>query len=198
MRNRSILKILAVFFLSVFLTSCGKDKTKSVFGIFKVIDDKTVEMNGEIGSSTLDEFNDLIITYPNIKKINIKSVPGSSDDEINLEVSAKVYKRKTAIHLMDGGDIESGGVDFFLAGTSRTKGENTKIGVHSWSDGTKDASDFARDHANHKPYIDYYKTVGFTQAEAEAFYYFTIYAAPSNSIHYMTDEEIKKYKILKP
>lgn len=97
---------------------------------------------------------------------------------------------------MENGLIASGGVDFFLAGIQRTKGTNTKIGVHSWSDGNKDATAFPVGHANHLPYINYYVSVGFTQQEAEDFYYFTINAAPAEGIHWVTDAEISKYKIL--
>ncbi len=200
MKNNTILKSLTIAFLCISLISCGDDdiNPEIEFGIFKVIDDRTVEMNGEITSSTLDDFNELIESYPNINKINIDEVPGSNDDDINLEVSAIVNQNDIATHLLSGGLIASGGVDFFLAGTTRTKGSNTMIGVHSWSDGRNEATDFPQGDVNHQPYIDYYKSIGFTQAEAESFYYFTINAAPSASIYYMTEEEIEQYKVLKP
>lgn len=169
---------------------------KSKFGIFTVIDENTVEMDGVINSSTLNDFNELIDSYPDVDLIEIIEVPGSDDDEVNLQVAQLIYSLEIDTHLLDDGLIASGGVDFFLAGEVRTKGRNTKIGVHSWNDGERDATDFPRGHANHKPYIDYYKSIGFSQAESEAFYYFTINAATSESIHYMTEKEIKQYHIL--
>lgn len=189
-----------ISFLLISFISCDDDSLTSdtTFGIFTVMDDNTIEMDGEINSSTLDNFNDLIESYPNINKINIKEVSGSGDDDVNLQVSLKVHQSNIATHLMDDGLIASGGVDFFLAGVTRTKGNNTQIGVHSWSDGSNEATDFPQGDANHQPYIDYYQSVGFTQADAEAFYYFTINAAPATSIHWMTEEEIAQYKILKP
>lgn len=168
------------------------------FGIFRVIDENTVEMNGDINSSTLNSFNDLIAMYPSINKINMLEVPGSVDDEINLLVSKKVYDQNIATHLTDNGLIASGGVDFFLAGATRTKGSNTMIGVHSWSDGTNEATDFPQGNMEHQPYIDYYTSIGFTLSEAEAFYYFTINAASASAIHYMTEQEIAEYNVLKP
>lgn len=190
-----------VFLSCCFLfTSCSKtdddSSDKTTFGIFKVINDTTIEMDGEITSATLDDFNELIESYPNVNKINMIEVPGSSDDEVNLEVSRKVHEKNIAIHLVDDGLIASGGVDFFLAGTTRTKGTNTQIGVHSWSDGEQDATDFAEGHANHLPYINYYVSIGFSQTDAESFYYFTINAASADSIHWMTESEIAQYKIL--
>jgi len=47
-------------------------------------------------------------------------------------------------------------------------------------------------------YIEYYISVGFTQKEANDFYYFTLNAAPAEGIHWMTDEEIIQYKVTKP
>ena len=198
------IKPLVFLFLavSILFTACNNDDGTNLndgqFGIFTAIDDNTIEMDGEIDRSTLNDFNRLIENYPNIKTINMKEVPGSLDDETNLQVALKVHELNISTHLLDNGLIASGGVDFFLAGTTRTKGENTMIGVHSWSDGSNDATAFPVGHEYHQPYINFYKNVGFSQDDAEAFYYFTINAAPADDIHYMTVDEIEQYKILKP
>ncbi len=192
--------VIGLFLISAILlfgSSC-QNNTDNQYGVFQVIDDQTVEMDGEIGSSSLSDYNNLIQDYPMIEQIQIMEIGGSTDDEINLLLSKAVHDDDIAIHLEDDGLIASGGVDFFLAGTTRTKGENTKIGVHSWSDGINEATDFPEGHANHLPYINYYQSIGFTQEEAEAFYYFTIHAAPASDIHWMTDEEIMTYGILTP
>ncbi len=195
--------ILIAFISSVFVACKSDDDTADVnrtqFGIFKVLNDnKTVEMNGDIGSNTLTNFNDMVAQFPNIDRINMISVPGSLDDDTNLQVSLRVHQLGIATHLANNGLIASGGVDFFLAGVTRTQGTNTMIGVHSWSDGVNEATDFPEGHANHLPYINYYTSVGFSQADAEAFYYFTINAAPASGIHYMTESEISQYNILTP
>jgi hypothetical protein len=198
-------KLNFIFTLLLALTllfACNKNDNSTTinprtFGIFKVLDDNlTVEMNGDISSYSLMNFNSLEAAYPNVNKINIKNCYGSSDDEINLLLSAKVHQERINIHLMDNGEIASGGVDFFIAGIQRTKGVNTKIGVHSWAGKNKTATDFPVGHANHLPYINYYVSVGFTQQQAEDFYYFTINAAPANSIHWMTKAEITQYSLI--
>ncbi len=177
--------------------STAVDPAVSQFGIFKVLNSgTTVEMKGEISSNSLTNFNNLLANYPDIKRIEIISSEGSFDDETNLQLSKLVHDRRINIHLRDNGLIASGAVDFFLAGIKRTIGTNTKIGVHSWSDGTNQASDYPRGHANHLPYIEYYKSVGFTQKQAEDFYYFTINAASTHDIHYMTPDEIQRYGLL--
>lgn len=198
----------------VVLTACGSDGNGSsnsssttttttqvssakTFGIFAVQNDNTtVVMNGDITSSTLADFNKMIAKYPSIKLINMNVVPGSTDDEINLQIAKKVHELGIATHLMANGEISSGGVDFFLAGTSRSKGDNSKIGVHSWSDGVNQASAYPKGHANHVPYINFYTAIGMTQQQAEDFYYFTINSASADSIHWMTKAEVAKYNIL--
>ncbi len=193
------LKLILAFAI-ITTISCGENDNstpETTFGIFTVLDDNTVEMNGDINSSTLRNFENLVNEYPSISQIEIREVPGSLDDEINLQFSKKVHDSNIAIHLLDNGIIASGGVDFFLAGVRRTKGINTMIGVHSWAGENETATDFPEGHANHLPYINYYISIGFTQQEAEDFYYFTINAAPASSIHYMTESEIEQYGLLK-
>ncbi len=185
------------------VTACKQTKDSVVeptrqFGIFQVLtDDTTIEMNGEITSNALNSFNQLLAAYPNVNLINIKECGGSSDDDVNLQLSALVHQKQINIHLMDNGMIASGGTDFFLAGLKRTRGTNTRIGVHSWSTGTQEATDFPRGHAEHQKYIRYYVSVGFTQQQAEDFYYFTIDAAPVADIHWMTDAEVTRYGLLR-
>ena len=197
-------KLIFVFLvISTFLISCNSDDDSTTpnisrqFGIFKVLaDDTTLEMDGTIGSSSLTNFNNLESAFPNINAINMVNCDGSSDDEINLQLSLKIHQKGINIHLLDNGEIASGGVDFFLAGIQRTKGTNTKIGVHSWAGDGSTATDFPVGHANHLPYINYYISIGFTQQQAEDFYYFTINAAPANSIHWMSDTEIAAYNLI--
>jgi hypothetical protein len=195
--------VLALIILLTIFTGCSSNDSivkdaQTTFGIFKVSEDNaTIEMNGTISSSSLVNFNKLHSKYPNVKIINIKNCDGSSDDEVNLKLSKKVYDLNINIHLLDNAEIASGGVDFFLAGIKRTRANNTKIGVHSWAGDNVTATDFPVGHANHLPYINYYKSIGFADADAKAFYYFTINAAAANDIHWMTEEEIIKYKMLK-
>lgn len=213
MKHSNLTKAILVASSIVVLTACGSDGngssnsssttttqviTATTFGVFAVQNDNTtVVMDGDITSSTLADFNKMIVQYPNIKLIKMDVVPGSTDDEINLQVAKKVHDLGIATHLMADGEIASGGVDFFLAGTTRTKGDNSKIGVHSWADGSgKTATDYPKGHAYHLSYINFYTSIGMTQQQAEDFYYFTINSASADSIHWMTEAEIAKYNIL--
>lgn len=197
MMKKFILSFGIFVLASLTIVSCSrKDDGISRRGIFKLVNSTTVEMNGVVKSRSLANFNILYEANPTIKDIHIIECDGSMDDETNLQLSRRVHDLGLNIYLKDNGLIASGGVDFFLAGINRTKGENTRIGVHSWAGGRQTATDFPVGHANHQPYIDYYKSIGFSDADAKAFYYFTINAAVANDIHWMTDAEIEQYKLL--
>ena len=149
-----------------------------------------------INSSALKQFKKLHKSNPDIKLLKIISCEGSINDDINLELAVFIHKQGFDIHLADNGIIASGGTDLFLAGHKRSIGDNTQIGVHSWAGMDETATDFPEGHKYHLPYIEYYKSVGFNQEEAEAFYYFTIHSAPAEDIHWMTETELETYHII--
>ena len=166
--------------------------------IFSVSADKeAIVLNGVINSSALEEFKSVAGENPMVRRIEIVNCEGSINDEVNLELAKYIYEQQYDIHLLANGLIASGGTDLFLAGRKRSKGANTRIGVHSWSGGKNEkATDFPVGHENHLPYITYYKAVGYSQQEAEDFYYFTINAAAADDIHWMTDAEIARYGMI--
>jgi hypothetical protein len=93
--------------------------------------------------------------------------------------------------------VASGGVDFFLAGVERSVGQCAKLGVHSWDEDAEDGSlilgnEVSRDHPIHTMFLDYYEDMGIP---AE-FYWFTLEAAPSERVHWMSDEEILLYDMV--
>ncbi|MCT4615880.1 MAG: hypothetical protein N4A49_13530 [Marinifilaceae bacterium] len=155
---------------------------------------KTIELNGVINSRAFNDFKLVSNNHPQVKWINIVNCEGSINDDVNLSLSNYVYENGFSIKLLENGIIASGGTDFFLAGKKRVLEKNSKVGVHSWTGDGKVATDFPKGHKYHLPYIRYYKNIGMTDEEAEDFYYFTINSASANDIHWMTDEELKKYK----
>lgn len=198
--------LLNILFLSLFsITSCNKDDdsvspNQRVFGVFTVQEgDTTVTMNGEIDRAIANSFSQLRTAFPEAKKITMLDCPGSSDDETNLQVSKQMYDLGYAFHLTANSVIASGAVDMYVSGVHRTREAGSRIGVHSWGvdPGEPIATSYPIGHEVHLLYINYYTSVGFSQEDAEDFYYFTINAAPAESIHWMTDEEIDTYKILK-
>ena len=161
------------------------------------VENNVVRMNGEINSKTYDQFIELHKANPQITTLYEEIVPGSLDDETMIRLS--YYIRAQGLNTVIGcrSEIDSGGVDLFLAGVERIVDCADQkivpwIGVHSWSDGSKQASDYprdAREHENNRKYIE-------DMLGKDDFYWFTIYAAPADNIHPMTRAEIDKYGLV--
>lgn len=189
---------VVVVFIITLSAVLNMDKLTAIFmGIeyakFEVSGDTAI-MTGVIYTGTPKDVEDLMKKYPNLNTIVMKDVPGSIDDIANLEASRLIRKYGLNTHVPSDGMIASGGTDFFCAGVKRTVEEGGEIGVHSWAGGDiEDASKLPRNHPEHKKYLDYYNEMNIL----EAFYWFTITAAPANDIYMMNKAEMEKYKLIK-
>ncbi len=197
-RWRRITKIAAVIALPVAVISMFGCEQIAVVAMNQVTTTEfTVQgdqllMQGEINSKTLAQFEQVMEENPDINTLVELDVPGSLDDDTMIALAYRVRELGLNTHLTATSEIYSGGVDVFLAGVERTMEDGAKIGVHSWSDGTNEAKDFPRDapeHEQNRLYIE--RMLG-----GDAFYWFTIYAAPADDIHVMTDAEIGEYGLL--
>ena len=83
------------------------------------------------------------------------------------------------------GMVALGGTDFFLAGVKRTAEPGAMIGVHSWSGLIVEGAKVPKNDPEHQKYLLYYKAMGIP---AE-FYWYTLRAAPSGGMHWMSVEE---------
>lgn len=155
------------------------------------VDGTDAVMVGVIGSTTPDDVQTLIDEHPDVTRIVLLDVPGSIDDEANIEAARLVRRAGLTTHVPADGVIASGGVDFFLAGATRTFDDGAMFGVHSWAAGTGEAgADVPRDDPQHRLYLDFYAEVGI---DAE-FYWFTLTAAPPEGVHYMTADELTTHR----
>ncbi|MFK7933595.1 MAG: hypothetical protein AB8G22_08790 [Saprospiraceae bacterium] len=158
-------------------------------------------LHGTIDGTTPNVVTNFINTYPNVNTLIFMQIPGSDDDAANL-VAARLLRNRGYTHYLpavnaynEDAFIASGGVDLFLSGTRRIIDPQAEVGVHAWSDGTNEATDFPNNSPEHASYIDYYVEMGFSQADAATFYFFTINAAPAADIHNMTEAELEQYKM---
>lgn len=194
--NRSTYRTITLLAV-LFIAACGGSNGGDDISIapFQIVDDTTIRLNGEINSNTERAFDEVMKQNPNTELIIFGIAPGSDDDEINLRVGRKVHQLGLNTHVEDNGEIASGAVDLFLAGAQRSLGSNSRVGVHSWADGTSEATAFPRDSDEHLFFIDYYVDIGMSRQQAEDFYFFTINAALADDIHWMTAAELATYQI---
>jgi len=151
-----------------------------------------VYMSGLINSQTYNQFVKIIEENPQITTIVELDMEGSIDDHTMIKLAYYVRKKWLNTKLLSYSDINSGAVDLFLAGVERTMEKGAHIGVHSWSNGFKEAKEFPKDAEEHEMNRKYIEDM----LGKDEFYWFTIYVAPAGEIYEMTEEEIQKYGLL--
>ncbi len=183
-------RLASLIIVGLILVACGGGGEGAEF----VVDGDIATMTGDIGPSTPDDVRALLEDHPNVSTIVLADVPGSIDDEANLEASRLVRSAGLATHVPSDGVIASGGVDFFLSGVVRTWDAGAMFGVHSWTDGETEGADLPDDDEGHDLFLDYYDEMNIDPD----FYWFTLDAAPAADIHYMTDDELDRYGFATP
>ncbi len=147
---------------------------------------------GELNSRTPEKIKAIVEDNPQIETIVLTAMPGSLDDEATFPFARWLREKGLKMHLLSDSVIASGAVDLFLSGVERTMEEGAQLGVHSWSDGSREAADFPREDEEHRFNADYIDAM----LGSEDFYWFTIYAAPADRVHWMTGTEVKRYGLL--
>ena len=149
-------------------------------------------MKGVIYAGTLKDIRRAFNQHKEITTLVMEAVPGSMDDETNLLASREIRKRGINTYIPDKGWVASGGTDMFLAGKNRSVHTTARLGVHSWRGEEKTALEYPKNHKEHQKYLQYYKEMNIPGD----FYWYTLQAAPADSIHWMTSDEIRQYKVI--
>lgn len=159
---------------------------------FSVVDGYLVVI-GEIDTPTPDAFADVIAQNPQVTTLVLALVPGSADDDANLELAQMVRDRGLATVVPANGLVASGGTDLFLAGVEREVEPGACLGVHSWAAGDDlEGADLPDDDPEHDVYLDYYDGIGID----EDFYWFTLDAAPAQGMYWMNADDVDTYEVV--
>ena len=161
------------------------------------IEGEAAFMYGVIDHTTPGVVQALVDEHPDVTRIVMVDVPGSDDDPANLKASRLVREHGLTTVVPSNGVIASGGVDFFTAGKTRVVESCGKLGVHSWDEDGPDGSiifgnEVPRDHEIHAMFLEFYREMEIP----EDFYWFTLEAASSQRIHWMSNEEIVLYGLV--
>lgn len=159
------------------------------------LDGSTATLNGVLGSLTFAQVEAIVQQHPEVDSLVLSDVPGSINDEVNVQTGRMVRDAGWSTFVAADGVIASGGVDLFCAGATRSIEPGAQLGVHSWSDGTMDGIDYPADDPAHDMQLAYF-TEMLGDPLGPDFYWFTLQAAPADDIHWMTTEEIEQYQLL--
>ena len=149
-------------------------------------------LSGEVTSRTPANFEAVIAANPQIVTVVQGVMPGSLDDQAVLRMGYFLRERRLNTHLTAQSEIYSGAVDLFLAGVRRTAQSGAVIGVHSWADGFGEGSSYPKVAAEHQANAQYTRDM----LGSDAFYWFTLQAAPSDEIHEMTRGEFARFGVM--
>jgi hypothetical protein len=149
-------------------------------------------VNGTLNSRSLVAFEQAISENPNVTRLVLLEIPGSVDDEVNLQLGHRVRDLGLDTHVTAESEIHSSGSDLFLAGVERSMEDGAIIGVHSWAAGNLQGRDLPKSDPEHAAYVSYTKRM----LGDPALYWFTLEAAPVQDTHVMTAAEIAKYGLL--
>ena len=159
------------------------------------VDGTRAIFRGVIDGTTPAKVSALINNNPEVKTIVLAYGPGSDDDAANLEAALLVRQAGLGTCVPANGEINSGAVDFFLAGAIRRLDATSFVGVHSWADGNgTEGADLPQNHPDHQMFLDFYQQIDISAD----FYWFTLQAAPAAGIHNMTAAERTTYNMETP
>ena len=144
------------------------------FGPFRVIDPTRAALVDLTDSRSPAQFEAMLKAYPGITLIEMIDCPGTEDDRANLRLGRMIHARGLATHVPAGGSVRSGGGELFLAGRQRIADPGAEFAVHSWADEDgRQAADYPESAPENRAYIDYYREMGMSAAQAKAFYAMT-------------------------
>ena len=163
------------------------------FGVFRVIDQSTVEINGVVGSTAPRDFAAVLRAFPGITMLQITDCAGTDDDEANFALARMIRARGMTTYVPAYGSARSGGVELFLAGARRRADEGASFAVHSWRDEDGyEAGDFSLSDPVHQDYIRFYREMGMSEANARAFYQMTN-SVGFDDVLWLTKDDLARY-----
>lgn len=186
------MRLAGLFGLIVFALGCAV-AGNAVDRTTIAVDGRQLFLNGVITSRTPANFEAAIEAHPAVKTVVLQDMPGSLDAGADHRIGEVIRAKGLHTHLTARSEIYSGAVSVFLGGNRRTADRGAVIGVHSWADGFGEGSSYPRDAWEHEGNAAYTRAM----LGSDAFYWFTLQAAPSDGIHVMTKAEIARFGLLK-
>jgi hypothetical protein len=163
------------------------------FGPFRVLDPGRAALIDVTDADSPRHFAALLQAFPGITLIELIECPGTEDDRANLRLGRMIRARGLTTHVPAGGSVRSGGVELFLAGTTRIADPGAEFAVHSWEDDRgHQAGDYPQAAPENRKYLDYYREMGMSEPEAAGFYAMTN-SVPFENARWFGAEEMGRW-----
>lgn len=165
----------------------------ATYGPFRVTDDTHASLVGITDSRSPAQFAAMLRDYPQLATLEMVECPGTFDDIANLELGRMIRSAGIATHVPKGGSVRSGAVELFVAGAGRSIDDGARFAVHAWEDDSgRQAGDYAPSAPENRKYLSYYRDMGMSAEEAEAFYAMTN-SVPFESARWLNSGEMRKW-----
>ncbi len=162
----------------------------ATYGPFRVLDGARASLVAATDARSPEQFAAMLRAFPQIRTIEMIECPGTDDDRANLRLGMMIHARGIAMHVPGSGSVRSGAVELFLAGYRRIADPGAEFAVHSWADEDgHEPGHFAADAPENRLYIDYYRAIGMSEAQASAFYAMTN-SVPNADAKWLTSAEM--------
>ena len=162
----------------------------ATYGPFRVLDGARAALVAATDTGSPGQFDAMLRVFPHIRTIEMIECPGTDDDRANLRLGRMIHARGIAMHVPGSGSVRSGAVELFLAGSRRIADPGAEFAVHSWADEDgHEPRNFAADAPENRLYIDYYRAIGMSEAQASAFYAMTN-SVPNADAKWLTAAEM--------
>lgn len=170
----------------------------ATYGPFRVIDGRRAALVGITDERSPAQFAAMLRDHPALATLELVECPGTFDDIANLELGRMIRKAGLATHVPHGGSVRSGAVELFIAGAGRSIEDGARFAVHAWEDDSgRQAGDYALTAPENRKYLTFYREMGMSPAEAEAFYSMTN-SVPFESARWLSAEDMRGWVRTEP
>ncbi|MCI4662897.1 MAG: hypothetical protein MRY63_13885 [Neomegalonema sp.] len=157
------------------------------------VSDNKLHIMGTLNERSYGEITGAIRNNPDIDTVVLHRVSGTIDADTNFRTALFIQERGLDVFLPSNARVASGATHIICAGRERIAEYGAQIGVHSWSAvGVPNAADLDRDSSAHRSHVEF-----FSQTECgERFFWFSQDAAPAQDIHWMSEDEMRDYRVI--
>ncbi len=171
----------------------AEDLALATYGPFRVLDGRTAAIVGVTDRASPKQFAAMLRDFPQIARLEMLECAGTEDDLANLRLGRMIRAAGLATRVPAGGSVRSGGVELFLAGTTREAADGAEFAVHAWEDEDgRQASDFPLSAPQNAKYLAYYREMGMSAEQARAFYAMTN-STPFESARWLGGAEMRRW-----
>lgn len=168
------------------------------YGPFRVLDATHAALVDATNEKSPGQFTAMLHAFPGIRILEMVECPGTDDDRANLRLGLMIHQRGMVTHVPRDGSVRSGAVELFLAGARHAAEPGAEFAVHSWVDEFGlEPKDYGADAPENRVYIDYYREMGMTEAQARAFYAMTN-SVPNSQAKWLTTADMAHWIKLDP